>query len=103
MFFKIGVLKNFVNFTGKHLCWSLFLIKSAKVFSYEIYKIFKNTFFDRAPPVAASALYKIENFAVLLKSAYSKDLMKLKFYSFIKMFSYLKVMLPQLRDRKQKI
>ena len=27
MFFKIGVLKNFVNFTGKHLCWSLFLIK----------------------------------------------------------------------------
>ena len=27
MFFKIGVLKNFANFTGKHLCWSLFLIK----------------------------------------------------------------------------
>ena len=26
MFFKIGVLKNFANFTGKHLCWSLFLI-----------------------------------------------------------------------------
>ena len=26
-FFKIGVLKNFANFTGKHLCWSLFLIK----------------------------------------------------------------------------
>ena len=23
----VGVLKNFVNFTGKHLCWSLFLIK----------------------------------------------------------------------------
>ena len=23
---KIGVLKNFANFTGKHLCWSLFLI-----------------------------------------------------------------------------
>ena len=22
-----GVLKNFVIFTGKHLCWSLFLIK----------------------------------------------------------------------------
>ena len=22
-----GALKNFVNFTGKHLCWSLFLIK----------------------------------------------------------------------------
>ena len=27
VFFKIVVLKIFVNFTGKHLCWSLFLIK----------------------------------------------------------------------------
>ena len=27
MFFKIGVLKNSANLTGKHLCWSLFLIK----------------------------------------------------------------------------
>ena len=26
MFFKIGVLKNFAIFTGKHLRWSLFLI-----------------------------------------------------------------------------
>ena len=26
VFYKKGVLKNFVNFTGKHLCWSLFLI-----------------------------------------------------------------------------
>ena len=25
MSFKIGVLKSFVNFTGNHLCWSLFL------------------------------------------------------------------------------
>ena len=25
--FKIGVLKNFAMFMGKHLCWSLFLIK----------------------------------------------------------------------------
>ena len=25
MFVKIGVLKNFENFTGKHLCWGLFL------------------------------------------------------------------------------
>ena len=24
---KKGVLKNLANFTGKHLCWSLFLIK----------------------------------------------------------------------------
>ena len=27
MFSKIGVLKNVATFTGKHLCWSLFLIK----------------------------------------------------------------------------
>ena len=27
MFFEIGVLKNFAIFTGKHLWWSLFLIK----------------------------------------------------------------------------
>ena len=27
MFFKISVLENFAIFTGKHLCWSLFLIK----------------------------------------------------------------------------
>ena len=26
-FFKIGVLKNVANFTGRDLCWSLFLIK----------------------------------------------------------------------------
>ena len=27
MYFKIGALRNFAIFTGKHLCWSLFLIK----------------------------------------------------------------------------
>ena len=27
MFFKIGVLRNFANFRGKHLCWDLFLTK----------------------------------------------------------------------------
>ena len=26
MFLKVDVLKNFANFTGKILCWSLFLI-----------------------------------------------------------------------------
>ena len=29
MFYKIVVLKNFANSTGKHLCWSLFLKKVA--------------------------------------------------------------------------
>ena len=27
MFFKIDILKNFTNFTGKNLCWSFFLTK----------------------------------------------------------------------------
>ena len=27
MFFKIGVLKSFAMFTGKYVCWSLFLVK----------------------------------------------------------------------------
>ena len=27
MFSKIGVLQNFANFTGKHLCWSLIFVK----------------------------------------------------------------------------
>ena len=63
MFFKIVVLKIFANFTGKHLNWSLFLTKfftnfikitPTQVFSCAMCKIFKNTFFYRAPPVAAS-------------------------------------------------
>ena len=29
MYFRIGVLKNFAMFTGKHLCWSLFFNKYA--------------------------------------------------------------------------
>ena len=36
MFFKIGILKNFAIFTGKHLCWPL------------------QAFFYRTPTVAAS-------------------------------------------------
>ena len=61
MFFKIGVPKNFVTFTGKHLCWSLFLIKlqafrliPIRVFSCEYCEIFKNTYFEEYLPTAAS-------------------------------------------------
>ena len=35
MFFKIGVLKTAANFTGKHLCWSLFFNKVAGLGSAE--------------------------------------------------------------------
>ena len=47
-----GVVKYFVNFTGKHLCQSLLLIKlqalktPTEVFSEEIREIFKNTYFE---------------------------------------------------------
>ena len=30
MFFIIEILKNFANFTGKHLCWSFFVINFIK-------------------------------------------------------------------------
>ena len=45
MFFKTGVLKNFAIFTGKHLCFSLFLI--------ELQAFFRSSFFYRIPPVVA--------------------------------------------------
>ena len=52
-----GVLRSFTKFTGKHLCQSFFFFKKetlAQVFSSEFCEIFKNTFFYRTPPVAAS-------------------------------------------------
>ena len=68
MFFKIGALKNFAYFIGKHQCWSIFLIKlqawrpatllkrdsNTGVFLCGIGDIFQNIFFYRTPPVAAS-------------------------------------------------
>ena len=58
LFYKKDVLRNFANFTRKHLCWSFFLIglllftgglqlyqkeTQTKMFSWRICKIFKNT------------------------------------------------------------
>ena len=65
MFCKKGVLRNFSEFTGKHLCQSIFFnnveglnfIKKetlAQVFSYEFCEISKNTFSYTTPPVVAS-------------------------------------------------
>ena len=46
MFFKIGVTKNFAMFTGKHLCWSLFLIKMQAFRCFPVYiaKLLKAAF-----------------------------------------------------------
>ena len=66
VFCEKDVLRNFVKFTGKHLCQSLLFNKVAggasnfikkgtlaQVFSSEFCEISKNTFFYRTPLVAA--------------------------------------------------
>ena len=68
-FHKKVVLKNFALFTGKNLCWGLFLIKlqlyqnqtPAQVFSCEYCKIFKNTYFEEHLLTAASDFTTTEN------------------------------------------
>ena len=47
VFCRIGVLRNFAKFTGKHLCQSLFFNEETqtKVFSCEFCEIPKNAFF----------------------------------------------------------
>ena len=70
MFFKTAILKNFVKFTGKKLCWSLLLIKLQAFRAATLLKRDSNTdvlhstflqsrFFYRTPPVAASASFKV--------------------------------------------
>ena len=59
MFFKIGIIKNFIIFTGRHLCWSpscqqLYSKESpTEVFFSEYCGIFKNSYFYRTPLVDA--------------------------------------------------
>ena len=65
-YIKISVLTNFVKFTGKGLCQSLFFKKVAckfykketlaQVFSSEFCKIFKNSFFTEHQRTTASIL-----------------------------------------------
>ena len=63
MFFKIGVLKNFTNFTGESLephfnkVFNKLYKKETptQLFPCEICNIFKNAFFYRTSPTAASA------------------------------------------------
>ena len=47
MFCKEGVLKNFANFIGKRLRWSLFFYrKTSALQSLEVCEIFKNNHFE---------------------------------------------------------
>ena len=69
VFCKKGVLRIFASFTGKHLCWSLLLIKlhafrattlfetPTQVFSSEICNNFRNTYFEERLWTTASECY----------------------------------------------
>ena len=62
MFFKIGGLNNFAILKRKHLLESLFKNVAGLQLSCEYCKNFKNSFFHKTPPVAASEKFK--NFPV---------------------------------------
>ena len=91
---KSTVQKNFANFTGKHLCWSLFFTKlqafrpaallkktPTLVFSCEIWEILKNTYFEE---------HLNDCFCVLITSSY------IDFYS--TRFSFLQISSSLLRN-----
>ena len=72
MFCQKVVRKIFAKLTGKHLCQNLFFNKVAdsgkmrfkmrqrhRCFSVNFTKIFKNNFFYRIPPVAASEFLEV--------------------------------------------
>ena len=51
--------ENFVIFTGKHLCWNLFLIKLINF----LIKLIKNTFFEENLRTAASVMHSANKFS----------------------------------------
>ena len=70
-FYKKAALKDYTIFTGKHLCWSLFLIKFIKsfikkrlqhVFSCENCETFKNLYCEEhlQTPASGKILHSIE-------------------------------------------
>ena len=59
MFFKMGVLKNFANFIGKHHCWSTFRSSCSQVF-FKV-GILKNfTIFTEKHPCGTLFLIKLQ-------------------------------------------
>ena len=60
---KETVLRNFVIFTAKHLCWSLFLTKlqAFRLFPVNFAKFLRTAFFYRKPLVAASSVGAVVN------------------------------------------
>ena len=66
MFFKMSVVENFANFTGKHLCWSL---------------SFKDSFFYRTPSVAPADSAILQGFSASCLWPYQ---LKQRFYEYKK-------------------
>ena len=83
-FCKIGALKNFAKFTGKHMCQSLFFNKvvglrtrdSGTVVFLKIDEFSKNTFLHRTPLVAASDYYLTFNIISFYISCRGMGLMR---------------------------
>ena len=80
---KKGIFKNFANFTGKHLWWSLLLIKlqairktPTRVLSCNICEIFKNNYFEEHLRTTASFCirFKSVNFTISREFSQRKKL-----------------------------
>ena len=111
-----GALKNFANFTGKHLCWSLLFTKlqafrvatlikktPTQVLSCEIWEILKNTYFGNSWTAASVywLLHHILIFTVLYSTCFSFflyyaiktiELMKRQSVSSEEVFHWMKVL-----------
>ena len=61
---KRGVLRNFANFTGKHLCWSLFLINFLIKFRKFKRRTFANDYFYSWVAYALYALRSFESYII---------------------------------------
>ena len=106
MFFKKGVLKNFSNFTGKHLCWSLLFNKVAFLrpgvfqqgrFPVKFVKFGKNTFFYRTLLVAASDLKNKTNSLNTKFPSFPSFRFQYKGQNRIYLFIYLNFMLTNIQ------
>ena len=67
---RIGVLRNFAKFTGKHLSQSLFFKKEtlAQVFSCEFCETSKNTFFTEHFLATASVIFALDTSSIWLQT-----------------------------------
>ena len=67
---RIGVLRNFAKFTGKHLSQSLFFKKEtlAQVFSCEFCETSKNSFFTEHFLATASVIFALDTSSIWLQT-----------------------------------